>query len=232
MLQTNLPIRPIRSFVRREGRMTQAQVNAWNNFWPIYGLETQTEGPRDLDAVFGRASEKVLEIGFGDGQSLFKMAKNSPEKDFIGVEVYRTGVGNLLALIAKEQLTNVRIFCADAQEILTHQIPEASLAAVQIFFADPWPKTRHHKRRLVQSDFVSLVAKKLKQGGHLHLATDWENYAHHMMQVLSARTDFLNMAGDGQFTPRPDFRPLTKYEQRGLKLGHGTWDLIFSRLAL
>jgi tRNA (guanine-N7-)-methyltransferase len=221
--------RRVRSFVRREGRMTQTQANAWKNYWPLYGLEVKMGQPLDLELLFGRFSEKVIEIGFGDGQSLCQMAKNAPEKDFIGIEVYRTGVGNLLELINKENLPNVRVICADALEVMEHQIPDASLAAVQIFFADPWPKTRHHKRRLIQANFVTLVAKKLKSGGLLHLATDWEDYAHHMMHVLSAHDEFQNSVEVGQFPSRPDFRPLTKYEQRGLKLGHKTWDLLFQR---
>lgn len=229
MKLTASPIRRIRSFVRREGRMTDAQANAWKNGWSVYGVEMQSS-PLDLDDLFGRPSDKVLEIGFGDGQSLLNMAKNAPEKDFIGVEVYRTGVGHLLSNIAKENLSNLRVFCADALEVLESQIPDHSLNTLQIFFADPWPKTRHHKRRLIQSDFLKLVAKKLKYLGTLHLATDWEDYAEQMMSVLSDLDCFQNCREPGQFMPRPDFRPLTKYERRGIKLGHKTWDLIFRRI--
>lgn len=186
----------------------------------------------DLAEVFGRPHEKILEIGFGDGQSLATMAKEAPDKDFIGVEVYKTGVCSLLATIEKEGLENIRIFCADALEVLEHKIPDASLAGIQIFFADPWPKTRHHKRRLIQSAFIALVAKKIKPGGFLHLATDWMDYAHQMMSVMSDSPLFENAAGFGQFTPRPSYRPLTKYEQKGLEKGHQTWDLIFKRTGL
>lgn len=239
--QTNRPIRRIRSFVRREGRMTQTQTKAWERYWSLYGLDIKAgvEGdtseppkPFDLNQIFGRPSDKIIEIGFGDGKSLVEMAKNAPDKDFIGIEVYRTGVGSLLGLIAKEGISNLKVICSDAKEVLEHRILDNSLAGVQIFFADPWPKTRHHKRRLIQDEFVSLIAQKLKPGGILHLATDWQHYADHMLQVLSEHRQFHNMAADNQFMPRPDFRPFTKYEQRGLKLGHKTWDLIFSRLEL
>lgn len=245
--------RSIRSYVRRESPLTKNQVRAWTEFWPLYGLDLKPVmkksvdapdaikpndskdaidplgKPLDLDAIFGRKAEKVLEIGFGDGQSLFQMAKANPEKDFIGVEVYRTGVGNLLLALAKEPLPNLRILCADAKEILELYIPDNSLAGIQIFFADPWPKTRHHKRRLVQTTFALLIARKLKTEGQLHLATDWQDYAVHMMKTLSSLDCFQNIAGRGQYMPRPDFRPITKYEQRGLKLGHKTWDLIFKK---
>ncbi len=225
------PIRHIRSFVRREGRKTKAHTEAWDRLWLIYGLSTFPRGFLELDEVFGRSSEKVLEIGFGDGQSLIKMAKVAPEKDFIGIEVYRTGVCNLLISIEKECLTNIRIFCADALEVLEHQIPNNSLAAIQVFFADPWPKTRHHKRRLVQPSFAMLAAKKLKEKGILHLATDWMDYAYQMMSVMSESHYFENAKGVGQFVPRPSYRPLTKYEQKGLQQGHETWDLIFFKRA-
>ncbi len=221
-------LRPIRSYVRREGRMTRTQQKAWDMLWPIFGLSaTATEGEYDLDALFGRSADKILEIGFGDGHSLVEMARLAPDKDFIGIEVYRTGVGSLLVAIDKYQLTNIRIICADAQEILAQKIPDNSLAALQLYFADPWPKTRHHKRRLVQPEFVALVARKLKKEGIFHLATDWMDYAYHMMSVLTLASNFRNVAQQGEFIPRPDFRPLTKYEQRGLELGHQTWDLMF-----
>ncbi len=221
------PLRPIRSFVRREGRISKAQLSAWERLWPVYGLSATERGFIVLESLFGRAADTVLEIGFGDGCSLAEMAKNAPEKNFIGIEVYRTGVGNLLALIEKYQLSNIRIFCADAVEVLRHKIPDKSLAALQLFFADPWPKARHHKRRIVQEPFIKLVSQKLKTVGIFHLATDWMDYAYHMMTVLEDSADFANTQGVDQFTPRPDFRPITKYEQRGLRLGHQTWDLIF-----
>ncbi len=221
------PLRPIRSFVRREGRISKAQLSAWERLWPIYGLSASDPGCIAFESLFGRIADTVLEIGFGDGHSLAEMAKNAPEKNFIGIEVYRTGVGNLLTLIEKHKLSNIRIFCADALEILANKIPDNSLATLQLFFADPWPKVRHHKRRIVQAPFIKLVAQKLKGLGTFHLATDWMDYAYHMMAVLGESMDFVNASGANQFTSRPDFRPVTKYEQRGLRLGHQTWDLIF-----
>ncbi|HQW57416.1 MAG TPA: tRNA (guanosine(46)-N7)-methyltransferase TrmB [Gammaproteobacteria bacterium] len=221
------PLRPIRSFVRREGRISKAQLSAWERLWPIYGLSASDPGCIAFESLFGRTADTVLEIGFGDGHSLAEMAKNAPEKNFIGIEVYRTGVGNLLTLIEKHKLSNIRIFCADAVEILTNKIPDNSLTTLQLFFADPWPKVRHHKRRIVQASFIKLVSQKLKSLGTFHLATDWMDYAYHMMAVLENSADFFNARGADQFTPRPDFRPVTKYEQRGLRLGHQTWDLIF-----
>jgi tRNA (guanine-N7-)-methyltransferase len=225
-------IRKVRSFVRREGRMTLTQSKAFETLMPRFGLFLTPEGVLDLNEVFQRSNDKILEIGFGDGSSLLKMAKESPDKDFIGIEVYRTGVGNLLAAMEKEQVFNIRIFCADAMDVLKDKIPDNSMSTVQIFFADPWPKKRHHKRRLVQTEFVHLLAKKIKIDGLLHLATDWQDYAEQMMSVIEACSLFQNIAGAGQFTPRPDFRPLTKYEKRGLRLGHPTWDLMFRRVGL
>ena len=223
------PMRPVRSFVRREGRITKTQSEAFEMLWPIFGLSTENKEFLDLDAIFGRKADKIVEIGFGDGHTLLEMAMKAPEKDFIGIEVYRTGVGSLLAGIAKHQVTNIRIFCSDAIEVLEHKIPDDSLAGLQLFFADPWPKKRHHKRRIVQTSFVNLVARKVKKGGIFHLATDWMDYAYHMMSVISEVDTFQNIEGALTFSPRPDFRPLTKYEQRGLQLGHQTWDLIFRR---
>lgn len=224
---SSYPLRTIRSFVRREGRISKAQLSAWERLWPVYGLDANEAGFIVFENLFGRLADTVLEIGFGDGQSLAEMAKNAPEKNFIGIEVYRTGVGNVLTLIEKYNLSNIRIFCADAIEVLTRKIPDDSLTTLQLFFADPWPKARHHKRRIVQASFVKLVSQKLKSLGTFHLATDWMDYAYHMMAILGDSADFININGENQFTPRPHFRPLTKYEQRGLRLGHQTRDLIF-----
>lgn len=224
------PLRTIRSFVRREGRISRAQLSAWERLWPIYGLSATEPGFLFLERVFGRSADTVLEIGFGDGRSLAEMAKNAPEKNFIGIEVYRTGVGNLLTLIEKHNLSNIRLFCADAVTVLENKIPDGGLTTLQIFFADPWPKARHHKRRIVQPSLVKLIAQKLKGGGTFHLATDWMDYAYHMIAVLGASANFVNVNGAGKFMSRPDFRPLTKYEQRGLRLGHQTWDLMFQRV--
>lgn len=228
---SSYPLRTIRSFVRREGRISKAQLSAWERLWPIYGLSASEPGCIAFEPIFGRSAETVLEIGFGDGHSLAEMAKNAPEKNFIGIEVYRTGVGTLLTLIEKYNLSNIRIFCADAIEVLANKIPDNSLTALQLFFADPWPKARHHKRRIVQAPFVELVCQKLKNAGIFHLATDWMDYAYHMIAVLGDSVNFVNTRDVDQFTQRPDFRPVTKYEQRGLRLGHQTWDLIFQRVS-
>jgi tRNA (guanine-N7-)-methyltransferase len=220
------PHRPIRSFVRREGRMTEAQRRALEDFGPRYLIEFQ-EAPLDLDAVFGRAAPRALEIGFGMGDSMLDMARRHPERDHLGIEVHRPGVGRLLRALAEEDIRNARIVCADAVQVLTHMIPDAALAAVFLFFPDPWPKKRHHKRRIVQPEFVELVARRLRPGGIFHLATDWEEYARHMLAVLEQSPSFSNSAGAGNYAPRPDDRVLTKFERRGERLGHGVWDLVF-----
>ncbi len=224
------PYRQIRSFVRREGRITPRGAKALNDLWPKYGLILEPGDLVDLNAVFGRTADIILEIGFGDGQSLIEMAKREPECDFIGIDVYRTGIGSLLAAIDEQGLGNLRVFCKDAMEVLAENIPDNFLRRIQVFFPDPWPKKRHQKRRLVQAPFIKLAAKKLIIGGLLHLVTDWMDYAYQMMSELSASPCFMNTAGEGQFMPRPVFRPLTKYEQRGHRLGHQTWDLIFKRV--
>lgn len=222
------PHRPIRSFVRREGRLTQGQQRALDTLWPRFGIDNG-DTPLNLDPLFERCAPKVLEIGFGNGASLVEMAAGHPQNDYLGIEVHRPGVGNLLRLLEQRNLHNVRIICDDAVPILTHRIPDASLDRVQLFFPDPWHKRRHHKRRIVQPAFVALIAAKLQPGSVFHLATDWENYAEQMMVVLSATNTFCNLAGPGDFSPRPESRPLTKFEQRGQRLGHGVWDLLFER---
>jgi tRNA (guanine-N7-)-methyltransferase len=198
----------------------------------MYSLPLLPYGFLDLTDVFGRPSEKILEIGFGDGQSLASMALAAPDKDFIGVEVYKRGICRLLAAIEKEALRNIRIFYADALEVLEYKIPNNSLTTIQVFFADPWSKTRHRKRRLIQPGFIGLSAQKLKLGGILHLATDCVDYANYMITIMSKSPAFENMAGVGQFGSRPPHRPLTKYEQKGLQLSHKTWELIFKRTGL
>ncbi len=222
------PHRPIRSYVRREGRMTEAQRRAIEDFGPRYLLDFQ-EAPCDIDAVFGRTAPRTLEIGFGMGDSVLDMARRHPDRDHLGVEVHRPGVGRLLRALADEDIRNVRILCADAVQVLTHMIGDATLDAVFLFFPDPWHKTRHHKRRIVQPAFVELVARRLKPGGIFHLATDWEDYARHMLVVLEQSPSFTNGADAGNFAPRPDERVLTKFERRGERLGHGVWDLLFVR---
>jgi len=220
--------RRIRSYVLRAGRMTGGQQRALEEHWSRWGL-THGDGLLDFDAAFGRAGRRVLEVGFGMGQSLLAMAAAAPETNFIGVEVHLPGVGKLLHGMGEHGVDNIRIYRHDAVEVLRDCIPDNSLDAVHIYFPDPWHKKRHHKRRLVQPPFVALVARKLIPGGVLHLATDWENYAEQMLAVLGAAEGLSNTCGDGQFAPRPPHRPLTKFEQRGARLGHGVWDLVFTR---
>jgi tRNA (guanine-N7-)-methyltransferase len=222
-------LRRIRSFVRREGRLTRGQQRALDELFPRYGLE-QSEKLIDLTVLFGRQADTVLEIGFGNGASLAEMAKADPAHNYLGIEVHRPGVGNLLLQIEAQQITNLRVMCADAVEVVEQMIPDASLARVQLFFPDPWHKKKHHKRRIVQPGFVQLLRRKLKPGGVLHMATDWQDYAEHMLAVMSAAEGFVNQQGAGQYAQRPDYRPLTKFEQRGHRLGHGVWDLLFERI--
>lgn len=222
-------MRAIRSFVRREGRLTPGQERALDKLWPEFGIDENTE-TLDLDALFGRDVPKVFEIGFGNGASLAEMAKQQPDHDFIGVEVHRPGVGQLLKSIETEELTNVRVACTDAVELLKNRIPDKTLDRVQIYFPDPWHKKKHNKRRIIQPAFVNLLTNKLKHGGHLHLATDWQDYAEQMLIDVSSNERFQNCSHSADFIERPDYRPLTKFEQRGHRLGHGVWDLLFKRL--
>lgn len=218
--------RQIRSFVRRQGRMTPAQKQGLDRYWSRFGLKISEE-PIDFNDIFGQKSEVVLEIGFGMGDSLLAMAKANPEKVYIGIEVHSPGVGALLSMMEKEEVSNVRIYQEDAVAVLNQSIKDGSLAEINIFFPDPWPKKRHHKRRLIQPPFVELLNRKLKTGGQLHFATDWEDYAHQMMAVMSAAKGFKNSAGEGEFVKNQNVRLPTKFEKRGERLGHGVWDLIF-----
>ena len=222
------PQRGIKSYVLRAGRMTAAQTRGLEEVWPHLGLSV-VDGPLDLDALFGRAAPRVVEIGFGMGASLIEQAQTHPGSDFIGIEVHAPGVGKLLDEADKRQLTNLRVYREDALEVLSRCIPEASLDALQLFFPDPWPKKKHHKRRIVQPAFVELVRTRLKPGGTLHMATDWQAYAEHMAEIMAAAPGYRNTAAGGDYVARPAFRPLTKFESRGAKLGHGVWDLIFAR---
>ena len=208
--------------------MTAAQSRAFEQGWQQWGLEYD-DGPVAFERVFGRQAPLVLEIGFGMGQSLVAMARATPEADFIGIEVHTPGVGRLFHALEDEGLGNIRVFRHDAVEVIRDCIPEQCLDRVQIFFPDPWHKKRHHKRRLIQPAFVGALATRLKPGGLLHLATDWEPYAEQMMEVLSGSADFINSIGAGEYAPRPETRPLTRFEQRGQRLGHGVWDLMFTR---
>ena len=218
--------RAIRSYVLRAGRMGSGQVRALAELGPRYVLPFQS-APLDAAAVFGRRAPLVVEIGFGMGQATAQIAALQPDVDFIGVEVHAPGVGALLQRIAESQLGNLRLVQHDAVEVLQQMIAPASLAAVHVFFPDPWHKKKHHKRRLIQPAFVSLLASRLAPGGRLHCATDWQPYAEQMLAVLSAEPLLVN-TGEA-YAPRPEVRPLTKFEQRGLNLGHGVWDLVFTR---
>lgn len=218
--------RPIRSYVLRQGRVSNAQARAHETLLPRYGIE-YTGKPIDLGAVFGRSAKTVLEIGCGMGETTAAIAAAHPETDFLGIEVHTPGVGSLLKLIDEGGLTNLRVIQHDAVEVLREMIAPASLDGAHIFFPDPWPKKRHHKRRLVQTDFVALLASRLKAGGYVHLATDWEEYAGQMLAVLSSEPELENTA-EG-YAPCPAYRPQTKFETRGLKLGHGVWDIVFRK---
>lgn len=226
---TEEKLRRIRSFVKREGRMTESQKEALQRYWPQYGLTTQM-GRLDFLQAFGRCSEVVLEIGFGMGDSLLEMAQNHQVVDYIGVEVHRPGVGALLIQMAKTETSNIRIFQEDVNDVLAKSIADASLSGLQIYFPDPWHKKRHHKRRLIQPGFVELLWQKLKFGGQVHLATDWENYAEQMMEVLSNHDGFNNVVGRGNYVQDQQLRPTTKFEKRGQRLGHGVWDLVFVKM--
>ncbi len=220
--------RKIRSFVLRQGRLTPAQERAFDTGWPVYGLDYQKQSI-DLAQTFKRAdSRKVLEIGFGMGDATAKIAQTLPDVDFLAVEVHAPGVGALLKLIQEGDIENIRIIQHDAVEVLQNMLPEASLDGVHIFFPDPWHKKRHHKRRLIQAEFVQLLCSRLKKGAYLHVATDWQEYAEWVLEVLSAEPQLKNTAND--YAEKPDYRPLTKFENRGIKLGHGVWDLVFTKL--
>ena len=207
--------------------MTPAQRAAIERRWPTYGLEGA--GVLDLDAVFGRRATRVMEIGFGNGETLVSLAESHGECDYLGVDVYEPGIGRALAAVAEKHLTNVRLLRGDAVDVLRERVAPASLDTVLLLFPDPWPKKRHHKRRLVKADFVKLVAGRLVPGGRFHLATDWQDYGEHMLAVLEAEDAFVNLAGQGNFCTRGTHRPMTKFERRGRRLGHGVLDLRFQR---
>ena len=218
--------RPIRSFVLRQGRMSIAQQRAHDQLQAVYGIPYAAQA-LDLTAAFGRSAPKILEIGFGMGDATAAIAAAHPENDYLGIEVHGPGVGSLLNQIEQRGLTNLRIVQHDAVEVLNHMIADNSLAGVHIFFPDPWHKKRHHKRRLIKPEFVALITRKLAPGGYLHCATDWEDYATQILEVLSAQPALVNTAAD--YATRPAYRPLTKFEQRGIRLGHGVWDIVFKK---
>ncbi|MEM8561180.1 MAG: tRNA (guanosine(46)-N7)-methyltransferase TrmB [Pseudomonadota bacterium] len=208
--------------------MTPAQQRAFDQYWPRYGIEYDGE-TLDINGIFKRGGPCVLEIGFGMGHSLVAMAEAAPETNFIGVEVHRPGVGKLLHSMEERGVDNIRVYCHDAVDVLRDCISDAVLDSIKIFFPDPWHKKKHHKRRLIQAELVAQLAVKLKQRGTIHLATDWEHYAHQMMAVMSAEKKLVNSYGLGEFAPQGDGRPATKFERRGERLGHDVWDLVFKR---
>jgi tRNA (guanine-N7-)-methyltransferase len=219
----------VRSFVARGGRMTRAQQRAWNDLWPTLGIDPGL-GALDLDALFGRRAPHIVEIGFGNGEALASLAASRPEADFLGIEVHRPGVGHLMLRCETLGLSNLRILCRDAVEVFEEQLAPGSLDEVLVYFPDPWPKKRHHKRRIVQDGFVALLASRLRRGGVLRLATDWQPYAEWMLETLSRSPSLRNESSTGDWVARPASRPPTRFEQRGQRLGHAVWDLAFRRI--
>ncbi len=224
----DLRSRHIRSFVLRAGRLSPGQARAIETLWPRYGLDYRA-GVLDTASLFGRVAPVVLEIGFGMGTTTAEIAARRPDLDFLAIDVHPPGVGNLLKLIETAALSNLRVMRHDAVEVVRDMLAADSLHGVHVYFPDPWPKARHHKRRLLQPPFVQLLASRLRPGGYFHCATDWEEYAGQMLEVLSGEPALHNTAAG--YAPRPDWRPPTKFEQRGLRLGHGVWDLLFTRQA-
>jgi len=220
--------RNIRSFVLRKGRLTTAQQHALDELWPIYGIK-KGEAFLNFEDYFDRPADVILEVGFGNGESTWQMAQREADKNFIGVEVHEPGVGHLLMALEEHGISNIRIACEDAVTFIRHRIAPASLAGVRIYFADPWPKKRHHKRRLIQADFVSLLARCMARDGILHLATDWQPYADHILEVMQSSPDFVNLSVDGDYCEQPGWRPSTKYEERGKRLGHQVRDFLYRR---
>lgn len=219
----------IKSYILRQGRATAGQQNAIDNVWGHYCLDP--DKTYDYAQAFGRDAPLIVEIGFGNGSSLAEMAKTNPDLNYLGIEVHRPGVARLMMLLEEQAIKNVRIYHHDAIEILETKIPDQLLAGVHLFFPDPWQKRRHHKRRIVRPSFIELLNKKLKKGGYFHAATDWEHYAKDMLSTLSSPdNELVNTSSDNQYCPRPKYRPLTKFENRGLHLGHGVWDLIFKKM--
>jgi tRNA (guanine-N7-)-methyltransferase len=221
--------RPVRSFVLRGGRLTEGQKRALDELMPRFGFPPG-EGPADLQALFDNDHPVIMEIGFGNGEATWQMAAASPKENFLGVEVHAPGVGHLLLRLEEHGLENVRIACADAVELMRDRLNDDALSGIRIYFPDPWPKKRHHKRRIIQPAFVGLMAKKLRAGGILHLATDWQPYAEFMLEVMRNAPEFESLAPDGGASPKPAWRPSTKYEKRGERLGHRVFDLVYRRV--
>jgi len=219
--------RPIRSFVLRQGRVSNAQRRAHDTLLPRFGIAYSPQ-IIDLDRIFGRRAPKVLEIGFGMGETTAAIAAQHPENDYLGIEVHTPGVGGLLKRVAELDLANVRIVQHDAVDVLRDMIAPGALDAVHIFFPDPWPKKRHHKRRLIQAPLLALLCERMRPGAYIHAATDWKDYADQILAVMTAEPRLANTCAD--FAPRPQYRPQTKFESRGIKLGHGVWDVVFRRV--
>lgn len=230
MSQTDHPRRSVRTFVRRQGRMSSAMRQALVTLAGDYELEPVAGERLDLARIYGRVAPRILEIGFGNGNALIQMAQQHPQQDYLGVEVHRPGMANVFMCAQALALTNVRIISADAQDVLLQHINDESFDAIYIFFPDPWPKQKHRKRRLIQLPFVELLVRKLRAGGRLHLATDWQDYARQMLRVIEQHPRLTNLAGAGAYSPRPEYRPLTKYEQRGVRQGHVVRDLCFEKI--
>jgi tRNA (guanine-N7-)-methyltransferase len=222
--------RPVRSFVLRAGRLTEGQRRALDELWPHHGID-ESENELDFMLLFGNDHPVIMEIGFGNGDATWQMALAHPEENYLGVEVHRPGVGHLLLKLEENEIGNVRIACQDAVELLRQRIPGNSLAGVRIYFPDPWPKKRHHKRRIIQAQFIALLEQKMQAGSILHLATDWAPYAEHMLEVMSSRGNFECLSRGGKGCQKPEWRPATKYEKRGERLGHEVFDLVFRRTA-
>lgn len=220
--------RRIKSYVLRAGRVSNRQQQALDQWLSHFEVPFTTFNG-DFSTIFNRNADVILEIGFGMGASLLKMAQDNPLADYVGIEVHQAGVGSLIADLHELNLNNVKVFMYDAVEVIRDKISDSSLAGVQIFFPDPWHKKRHNKRRLIQTEFVSLLTKKLRPGGFIHCATDWKDYAEHMLEVFSNEKELVNSQAHGGYSPRPLSRPLTKFENRGVNLGHGVWDLIFQK---
>lgn len=224
----NKKFRAIRSFVLRQGRLTKAQQNALDNYWQEYGIEYKKK-LLSPETVFNNNHDVFIEIGFGNGDSLLQQVKNQPKNNFIGIEVHSPGVGHLIHNAQVDDVKNLRIIRHDAVEVLHHQIADNSVTQFQLFFPDPWHKKKHHKRRIIKPDFIQLIRKKLKSGGHFHMATDWQHYAEHMLEQMDEAEGFINSSGKGKYSQTKGARCETKFERRGLKLGHGVWDLIYKK---
>ena len=220
-------LRKIKSFVRRSGRLSKSQATALHELWPNYGVNLP-DNQLNFEELFMNSNDVTLEVGFGNGDSLLEIATQEPQQNFLGIEVYEAGVGRLINEANKRQLSNLKIIKEDGVEVLQKHIADDSLSKFQLFFPDPWHKKRHHKRRIIQMSFLDILAKKLKNGGIVHIATDWKDYAEHIMETLESHQYFKNTIGDHIYSPRPKHRPLTKFENRGQKLGHGVWDIIFT----